>query len=108
MATKHTKTGRKPPETPEEYENECIALAFKEAKKRLMDGTASSQLITEFIKAGSRKRELELEELERNNALLTAKVNNLESQRRSEDVYQKALQAMRTYAGYESEDEDEY
>lgn len=107
MAKEKKKLGRKPPTTPEEYENECIALAFKEAKRRLEDGTASSQLITEFVKAGSRKRELELEELERNNALLTAKVEALESQKRTEDVYQKALAAMRTYAGYETQ-EDEF
>ena len=107
MAKTTRELGRKPPTTPEEYESECIALAFREAKKRLEDGTAPASLIIEFIKAGSRKRELEMEELERNNALLTAKVENLESQRRSEDVYQKALEAMRTYAGYESP-EDEF
>lgn len=107
MAKTKKEPGRRPPTTPEEYESECISLAYKEAKRRLEDGTASSQLITEFIKAGSHKRELELEELERNNALLLAKVEALESQKRTEDVYQKALAAMRTYAGY-GDMEDEF
>lgn len=106
MAKKLEEVGRKPPATPEEYENECIALAFKEARRRLIDGTASSQLITEFIKAGSHKRELEMEELEKKNALLVAKVETLESQRRTEDIYKKALDAMRTYAGYEGNDDE--
>ena len=106
MAKSTNKTGRKPPTTPEEYENECISLAFAEAKRRLTDGTASSQLITEFVKAGSRKRELEMEELQRKNELLVAKVEALESQKRTEDVYQKALAAMRTYAGYETEEDE--
>ena len=108
MAKTEKKVGRKPPTTPEEYEDECIILAFKEARRRLQDGSASSQLVTEFVKAGSRKRELEMEELERNNALLLAKVEALESQKRTEDVYQRALAAMRTYAGYGDEEEDEF
>lgn len=106
MAKNAKEAGRKPPATPEEYENECISLAFKEARRRLIDGTASSQLITEFIKAGSHKRELEMEELEKKNALLVAKVEALESQRRTEDVYKKALEAMRTYAGYSGEEDE--
>ncbi len=108
MARNSQEVKGKPTTTPEQAENECISLAFKLAKKKLSDGTASSQLITEFVKAGSTKRQAELEKLQKENALLVAKVEALESQKRTEDVYQKALQAMRTYAGQGDDDEYEY
>lgn len=105
MARKPQEMVTKPATTPEQEENECISLAFSLAKKKLRDGTASSQLITEFVKAGSHKRELEIEELKRKNELLVAKVNALESQQRSEEVAAKALAAMKTYMG-QDDDED--
>lgn len=97
---------RKPATTPEQIENECIALAFEEARRRLADGTATSQLITEFVRAGSYKRELEIEELKNKNELLLAKVKTLESQRTSEETAAAALKAMKTYMG--QDDDDEY
>lgn len=108
MAKKSIKLAQKPAMTPEQDENECISLAFALAKEKLRDGTASSQLITEFIKAGSYKRELEIEELRSKVKLLETKCVSLESQRRSEDIAEKALQAFRTYAGQGDDDEFEF
>ena len=105
MARKESKAIEKPATTPEQEENECISLAFALAKKKLRDGTASSQLITEFVKAGSHKRELELDELRNKNELLQARVKTLEAQRSSEEVAAKALEAMKKYMGRE---DDEY
>lgn len=105
MAKKQLDVVRKPAITPEQIENECIALAFEEARKRLSDGTATSQLITEFIRAGSYKRELEIEELKNKNELLQAKVKTLESQRTSEEIASKALEAMKVYTGYGGDDD---
>ena len=106
MAYKTDKDLKKPAATPEQIENECIALAFEEARKRLANGTATSQLITEFVRAGSYKRELEIEELRNKNELLQAKVKTLESQRTSEEIAAKALEAMKTYMG--QGDDDDY
>lgn len=106
MAKKQTEPAHKPATTPEQIENECISLAFEEARKRLANGTATSQLITEFVRAGSYKRELEIEELKNKNELLLAKVKTLESQRSSEEIAAKALEAMKTYMG--QGDDDEY
>lgn len=108
MAKKSTKVVSKPAMTPEQDENECISLAFALAKEKLRDGTASSQLITEFIKAGSFKRELEIEELKSKVKLLETKCVSLESQRRSEDIAEKALEAFKTYAGQGDSDEFEF
>ena len=105
MARKQTEVKHKPATTPEQIENECIALAFEEARRRLADGTATSQLITEFVRAGSYKRELEIEELKNKNELLQAKVKTLESQRTSEEIASRALEAMKIYTGH-GEDDD--
>ena len=108
MAENSKKVRRKPATTPEENENECISLAYDLVKKRLRNGTATSQETTHFLKAGSRKYQLEIEELKRKNDLLVAKVESLESQKRVEDLYANALAAMKTYSGQETEDEFEY
>ena len=108
MGENSTKVKRKPATTPEENENECISLAYDLVKKRLRNGTANSQETTHFLKAGSRKYQLEIEELKRKNDLLVAKVESLESQRRIEDLYANALTAMRTYSGQGNDDEYEY
>lgn len=108
MGDNSTKVKRKPATTPEENENECISLAYDLVKKRLRNGTATSQETTHFLKAGSRKYQLEIEELKRKNDLLVAQVENLESQKRVEDLYANALSAMKTYSGHGDEDEYEY
>ena len=74
----------------------------------MLDGTASSQETTHFLKLGSTKARLEKEKLEEENKLLRAKTENLESQKRVEELYSEALKAMRDYAGYGSEEQDEY
>ena len=51
----------RPALSPEARENQMIALAMDLAEQKLRDGTASSQLITEFVKRGSEKSRLEKE-----------------------------------------------
>ena len=108
MGENSAKAKRKPATTPEENVNECISLAYDLVKKRLRNGTATSQETTHFLKAGSRKYQLEIEELKRKNDLLVAKVESLESQKRVEDLYANALEAMKTYSGQIKDDEYEY
>lgn len=103
---------RRPPATnPEDRENQMISLAVSLAEKQLMEGTASSQVITHFLKLGSTKENLEKEKLEQENALLRAKTESLQSAKRVEELYKKALNAMRSYGGggdQDDDDEDEY
>lgn len=101
----------RPAMSPEARENQMIAYAVDLAEKQLREGTASSQVITHYLKLGSSKERLEREKLERENELLRAKAENLQSAQRSEEVYREALKAMRTYSGQitdEEEDEDDY
>ena len=98
----------RPALTPEARENQLIALAVDLVEQRLLDGTASSQETTHFLKLGSTKARLEKEKLEEENKLLRAKTENLESQKRVEELYSEALKAMRDYAGYGSEEQDDH
>lgn len=100
---------RRPPAmTPEEEENQMISLAISLAKKKLMDGTASNQVITHYLKLGSTREQLEKEKLRKENDLLVAKVEALESQKRDEELYQKVIDALRIYNGSDTEyDPDE-
>lgn len=92
--------------TPEGQENHLISLANNLVEQRLLDGTASSQEVTHFLKLGSRKETLEREKLEEENKLLRAKTESLQSQKRVEELYNEALTAMRRYAGQGEPDDD--
>lgn len=85
--------------TPESRENQMIALAVDLAEKQLIEGTASSQVITHFLKLGSTKERLEKEKLEEENKLLRAKTEALQSAKRVEELYSDAIAAMRKYSG---------
>lgn len=95
----------RPALTPEARENQLISLATDLVEQRLLDGTASSQETTYFLKQGSLKTKLEMEKLKEENALLKAKTENLQSQKRVEELYMEALNAMRNYAGQGEPDE---
>ena len=89
----------RPALTPAARENQLIALAIDRAEQQLLDGTASSQVITHYLKLGSTKERLEREKLERENELLRAKAESIQSAQRIEELYKNALDAMRSYRG---------
>jgi hypothetical protein len=97
---------RAPATTPEEDEQQVISMAVRLAKQQIQDGTASAQVISHYLKLGSTREKLEQERLARENALLQAKVDQLASAKRVEELYEQALNAMRTYAGQEPMDQD--
>ena len=101
------KTVRKirPALSPEARENQLVSLAVDLAEKQLMEGTASSQVITHYLKLGSTKEKLELEKLEKENELLRARTEALQSAQRVEELYTNALNAMRTYSGKDNSDD---
>lgn len=92
-----------PAATPEERENQMISLAFDRAEQQLRDGTASSQVITHFLKLGTVKNEIELEKLRRENELLAAKTSAIESAENVERLYADAIKAMQKYRGSNEE-----
>lgn len=96
----------RPALTPEARENQLISLAVDLAEKQLMEGTASSQVITHYLKLGSTKERIEREILEKQKELIEAKTQNLQSAKRVEELYENALSAMRNYSGHGDSDYD--
>jgi len=93
------------PMTQEARESQLISLAYDLVEQRLLDGTASSQETTHFLKQGTMKYKLELEKLKAENALADAKRASLEDQKNREETYKEAIKAMRVYSGYGGDDE---
>ena len=83
---------------PEAREKQLIALATNVAEEQLLNGTASSQVICHYLKLGSLERQLELEKIKNENALLAKKVEVLDSQKRTEELYSEAIAAMKRYS----------
>jgi len=99
----------RPALSPESRENQLISLAVDLAEKQLLEGTASSQVITHFLKLGTTKTELEKEKLRNETKLMQAKTENLESAKNIEAMYKEAIDAMCDYSGQSRmDDEDEY
>lgn len=97
----------RPALSPEARENQLISLAVDLAEQQLLDGSASSQVITHFLKLGTTRAELEKEKLKRENKVLEAKAKAIESSEEVKVLYENALKAMRNYAGYGEADEYE-
>lgn len=106
----------RPALTPEARENQLISLAIDLVEQRLLDGTASSQETTHFLKLASRKAKLEAERFELENELIKAKTKALQDQADMKALYADAIAAMRRYSGHgsdyvedeEGDDYDEY
>ena len=98
----------RPALTPEARENQLIALAVDLVQQRLIDGSASSQETTHFLKLGSMKNQLEMEKLREENKLLKAKTESIQSAKRVEELYAEAINAMRRYSGNSNANTDEY
>lgn len=98
---------RRPGLSVKSREDQMISLAVDLAEKQLIEGTASSQVITHFLKLGTTKAELEREKLSNENQLLKAKTEAIESSKRIEELYTEALNAMKNYSGNSSEEDYE-
>lgn len=104
--TESSKKKMRPGLTPESRENQLVSLAVDLAEQQLRDGTASSQVITHYLKLGTTKYKEELEKTKRENELLRAKTETLQSAKRVEELYENALKAMKSYSGYGMGEDD--
>jgi hypothetical protein len=102
---KHKRRGQ-PAVTEESRENQLVSLAIDLAEEQLIKGTATSQVITHYLKLGSTREKLEQERLQRENELLNSKVEMMASAKRIEELYEQALNAMRNYAGQDTDEPD--
>ena len=104
MSVKKTR----PAKTPEARENQLIALAVDLAEKKLLDGTASSQMITHFLKLASTEERLKKDILAEQKKLIAAKTKSIESGEELGKLYADAVAAMRRYGGggYERDEKE--
>ena len=87
----------RPPTSLEAQENLMISLAVQCAEKQLRDGTASSQVITHYLKLGSSKERIEKEILEKQKELIEANlflILRLKSSRNRKQSFAKMLLEM--------------
>lgn len=103
-ATDTSHAPRPPAPSPAARENQLISMAYDEAERRISEGSATSQLLTHFLKLGSTREELEQQRLMGEVELLGKKVEALESSARIEELYSDAIAAMRSYGGQIPED----
>ena len=101
------KRSRRPATSPENRENQMISSAIDLAERQLQEGSASAQVISHYLKLGSTRESLEQERLRNENELLRAKVENMASAKRVEELYEAALNAMRNYAGQPVDEYDD-
>lgn len=94
----------RPARTPEAQENQLISAAIDLAAEQIRSGTASSQVLTHFLKLGSSRERLEQERITQENALLAARREAIAGQARQEELFAEAIKAMRSYQGAPSED----
>lgn len=96
----------RPALNPESREKQLINLAINLAEEQLRDGTASSQVISHYLKLGSTKNKTEHEILLAQKELITAKTETLYASKRVEELYNNAIAAMKSYSGNVLEDDD--
>ncbi len=99
---------RRPGLTPEARENQLISDAMDLAEQQIRDGTASSQIITHFLKLGATKMELEKEKLRHDIELAKVKKEAIQATQHSEELYENAIRAMQRYSGQGVSEDDEY
>lgn len=95
----------RPALSPEGRDGQMVSLAVDLAEKQLREGTASSQVITHYLKLGSPRERLERERLEEEVKMLRAKTEALESQKNVEQLYKDAIESMRRYSGHGDDDD---
>lgn len=100
----------RPALTPEGRQNQLIAAALDLVEQRILDGTASAQETTHFLKLASEKTKLELERARLENELIKAKTQSIRDQGDIKKLYADAIAAMKRYNGLGSDelDDEEY
>lgn len=93
-----------PAETQEGRENQLISLAMDLAEKQMLEGTASSQIITHFLELATEQEKRKNEVLEQQLKLMQAKTESLQSSKRIEELYADAMRAFTDYSPTRDDD----
>ena len=94
---------RAPARTPEQRNNQLIAMSYDAAEQMIASGKATSQLLTHFLKQGTREAELELAKKQQENLLLKARTDQIAASEDVRELYTQVIEAVTLYKG-ESDD----
>lgn len=115
MATRRVTEGKPTPKrrgaparTPDERENQMIALAVDAAEEMMRNGNAPAQIVTHYLKLGSSRERLEKEKLASEVSLLKIREEAIASEKRVEELYSEAMDAFRSYSPTKDETEYDY
>ena len=92
------------PLDPAAREAQMISLATDLAYQQLKNGTASSQVITHYLKLGTQREKIEKEILEKQKELIEEKTNAIKQTKNVAELYENAIAAMKRYSGYLEDD----
>lgn len=89
--------GMAPATSPENREQQLIALAVNLAERQLRDGTASPSVINHYLKMASTRETIERDILEKQAKLIDAKAQSIVKAKEQEELTKRALDAMKNY-----------
>lgn len=90
--------------TSEKKENELIALAVDLAEEQLRAGTASSQVITHFLKLATEREKLEREKLKAEIEITRTKKKSIEASDRMEELLANAVKVFTSKYEWQGDD----
>lgn len=86
-----------PAKDPESREQQLVNLAVNLAEQQLMDGSASSAVITHYLKMATKREALERDILQKQSVFLEAKATSISQAKDNENIAKEAMEAFKTY-----------
>jgi len=93
-----------PARTLEARENQMISLAMDLVEKRILEGTASAQETTHFLKLGTVQAQMDKARQDAEIKLIHAKVEQMAAGDSRAQLAQAAIDAMRRYKGLDDDE----
>lgn len=96
--------------SPADHEEKMIGLAMNLVEQRLRDGTATSQETTFWLRLAAQREQdaINREMMEKQMALMEAKIQSLQASDRMEQLITDAMEAFKRYSGYSDDDDTDY
>lgn len=98
MAKSKTKPKVTPPTNVSGLENKLIALTMSQVERELVEGTASSQVLTHFLRLATEKQKAEVKKMELESKLLEAKIEGMKQAAKIEEVKKEVIAALKSYS----------
>ena len=86
---------------------QMASLAYDLVEQRMRDGTATSQETCYFLKLANPNQKLDKVKREKEIELLDAKIEQIHSARKMDEMYMEAINAFKLYGGNREEDDEE-